>query len=343
MVLNSSKNSWFFCVAPMLNVTNHHCRFFYRLLSPFARLYTEMITVDSLLHRKLSLEKLRFDPMQHPIALQLGGSDPKKLAKAALLGKAYGYDEINLNCGCPSKRTQNGNFGACMMNNPSLVKDCIKSIQDVVLDLPISLKHRLGLNYEFSYQFVRDFVGDIYETGCRVFIVHARNAVLNLSAKKNLTLPPICYEYVYQIKKDFPKATIVLNGGISNETVAEEVIKKVDGIMVGRAAWNNPRVLSKISNKFWPDEITLKDDFIIANFLSYINSMMRNGIPLSILIKPILGFMKGQRHAKQWRRTLLNSVAKSDPNILSLLKEELGTIISFNSDQDHLGEILKTD
>lgn len=197
----------------MIDVTDRHCRYFHRLLAPHARLYTEMITTGALHHGDIA-RHLDFNPQEHPVALQLGGSEPQALAYCSKLGEKWGFDEINLNCGCPSERVQKGAFGACLMAESDLVADCVKAMQDAV-SIPVTVKHRLGLDYSEDYGFVRDFVGKLYETGCRVFIVHARNAVLKgLNPKENREVPPLRYGDAAQLKRDFPEAVIVLNGGL---------------------------------------------------------------------------------------------------------------------------------
>src|SRR5690554_5192372 len=226
-------SAWELCVAPMIDVTDRHCRYFHRLLAPKARLYTEMITTGALLHGNVK-RHLDFDPVEHPVALQLGGSEPAELSQAARLGRDWGYDEINLNCGCPSERVQRGAFGACLMAEPSLVADCIKAMQDAV-DVPVTVKHRLGLDYDESYSFVRDFVGRIHDTGCRVFVVHARNAVLKgLSPKDNREIPPLRHDAAAQLVKDFPDSIFVLNGGLADESQCLEALNGFHGVMLGR-------------------------------------------------------------------------------------------------------------
>jgi tRNA-dihydrouridine synthase A len=206
---------WRFCVAPMMDWTDRHCRFFLRLISREARLYTEMVTAPALLHGDVA-RHLDFDPAERPVALQLGGSDPGQLAHGARLGERWGYDEINLNCGCPSERVQTGSFGACLMAEPQLVADGVKAMRDAV-SLPVTVKHRIGLDREEGYGFVRDFVGTVAAAGCEVFIVHARNAVLKgLSPKENREIPPLRRDVVHRLKGDFPALTIVTNGGLSD-------------------------------------------------------------------------------------------------------------------------------
>ena len=230
-------------VAPMMDWTDRHCRYFHRLLTRDAWLYTEMVTTGALLHGDVA-RHLDHDPAEHPLALQIGGSEPHDLAKAAQLGQRWGYREINLNCGCPSERVQRGAFGACLMAEPALVADGVKAMQDAV-DLPISVKHRIGLDGDESAAMVTDFVGQLHTAGCRKFIVHARNAWLKgLSPKQNREVPPLRYEVVYQLKNHFPDAQFILNGGIQTMADMNAHADVVDGIMVGRVAYHNPWILS---------------------------------------------------------------------------------------------------
>ncbi len=219
----------------MLDWTDRHCRYLHRLLSQHTLLYTEMITTGALLHGDVP-RHLRFNQEEHPLALQLGGSEPADLAKAAKMGQDWGYDEINLNCGCPSERVQRGAFGACLMREADLVADGVKAMRDVV-DIAVTVKHRIGIDKIESYDFVRDFVGTVADAGCTVFIVHARNAWLQgLSPKENRDIPPLRYDVVAQLKRDFPHLTIAINGGIKTDDVVQEQLEQVDGVMVGREA-----------------------------------------------------------------------------------------------------------
>jgi tRNA-dihydrouridine synthase A len=303
-------DAWRLCVAPMIDVTDRHCRFLHRLLAPRARLYTEMITTGALLHGKVD-RHLDFDPAEHPVALQLGGSEPDALALAAKLGAQWGYDEINLNCGCPSERVQKGAFGACLMAEPDLVADCVKAMQDAV-DIPVTVKHRLGLDYDESYGFVRDFVGKIYDTGCRVFVVHARNAVLKgFSPKDNREIPPLRYDVAMQLKLDFPDCTMVLNGGLADAEQAERDGKGFDGVMLGRAAWHTPRVLSELSLRFWPSVRIPTDAQVVDAMMAYSAGQVAAGVPLRVIVRPMLGLVNSQSGARRWRRLL------SDPKHLT--------------------------
>ncbi|MGB6103970.1 MAG: tRNA dihydrouridine(20/20a) synthase DusA [Pusillimonas sp.] len=298
-----SRDSWRFCVAPMIDVTDRHCRYFHRLLAPQARLYTEMITTGALLHGKVA-RHLDFDPAEEPVALQLGGSEPEALAESARLGQQWGYNEINLNCGCPSERVQRGAFGACLMAEPGLVADCVKAMRDAV-SIPVTVKHRLGLDYDDTYGFVRDFVGAIHDAGCRVFIVHARNAVLKgLSPKDNREIPPLRYDAAARLKADFPDSVFVLNGGISATDQALGLMEQFDGVMLGRAAWHNPGVLSDISRALAPGAPQREPAQVIQAMQAYAAGQIEQGVPLRMIVRSMLGWMSGRAGARQWRRTL---------------------------------------
>lgn len=301
----------------MIDVTDRHCRYFHRLLAPHARLYSEMITTGALLHGNVA-RHLDFDPAEHPVALQLGGSEPDALAQAARLGRQWGYDEINLNCGCPSERVQRGTFGACLMARPALVADCIKAMQDAV-DIPVTVKHRLGLDNDESYEFVQNFVEQIHHTGCRVFIVHARNAILQgLSPKDNREIPPLRYETVRRLKRDFPDCTIILNGGLTDLEQVDTALQSFDGVMLGRAAWHNPRILSAISLRIWPTARLLTDAQLLSVMTEYAAREVARDVPLRIITRPLLGLFNGLPGARQWRRILSDpaKLAENDPGIL---------------------------
>jgi tRNA-dihydrouridine synthase A len=291
-------------VAPMMDVTDRHCRFFLRQVNPRARLYTEMITTGALIHGDVD-RHLRFDAAEHPVSLQLGGSEPEELAHCAKLGEAYGYDEINLNIGCPSERVQRGAFGACLMAEPELVGRCVKAIRDAVT-VPVTVKHRTGIDKVEDYAFVRDFVGTVAQAGCRTFIVHARNAVLKgLSPKENREIPPLKYEYVYRLKRDFPALEIVINGGITSLEQVSLHLKSVDGVMIGRAAYSNPWFLADA-------EKTRRD--VVWQMHRY----ARNVDSLRHVTRHMLGLYHGHPHAKLWRRMLSDPIElkKNDPQLL---------------------------
>lgn len=311
------QHSWELCVAPMIDVTDRHCRFFHRLLAPNARLYTEMITTGALLHGKAA-RYLDFDRSEQPVALQLGGSEPQALADAARLGEQWGYTEINLNCGCPSERVQRGAFGACLMAEPDLVADCMKAMQDAV-SIPVTVKHRLGLDYNDSYEFVRDFVGKQYDTGCRVFIVHARNAVLKgLSPRHNREKPPLRYDAAARLKADFPDCVVVLNGGISQADQALSLMSQFDGVMLGRAAWHDPGILHEITRRQYPELDLLEPALVVQAMVDYAANEVAKGIPLRIIVKSMLGWVNGRAGARYWRQALSDSrkLSPNDPEMI---------------------------
>ena len=287
----------------MMDWTDRHCRHLHRLLSRHTLLYTEMVTTGALLHGDVP-RHLRFGEAEHPVALQLGGSEPADLAQAARLGAQWGYDEINLNCGCPSERVQRGAFGACLMREPRLVADGVRAMRDAV-DLPVTVKHRIGIDREDSYGFVRDFVGTVADAGCRVFIVHARNAWLKgLSPKENREIPPLRYERVYQLKRDFPHLTIVLNGGVTTDEQIAEHLRHVDGVMLGREAYHHPWMMSGWDARFVggaPNPIT--PDEVEAAMVAYMQrELVEDGTPWSAIARHMLGLHHGRRGARLWRQ-----------------------------------------
>lgn len=298
-------DSWRFCVAPMLDWTDVNCRFFHRLISRRARLYTEMVTTGALLHGDVK-KLLYFNVQEHPVALQLGGSDPKDLAQCAKLGQDFGYDEINLNCGCPSERVQKGAFGACLMKTPHLVADCVRAMQDTV-EIPVTVKHRIGVDEYDSYDFVRDFVGTLFEAGTRVFIVHTRKAWLKgLSPEENRKVPPLKREVAYKLKKDFPEAVIVVNGGISSMDEAAEVLKNADGVMVGRAAYKNPWMLSLVDSCLYGEESPVTKAGVLQALAQYASE--RRELPaLKSCARAAMGLMSGEPGARHFRRVLSES------------------------------------
>lgn len=296
----------------MIDVTDRYCRYFHRLLAPKARLYTEMITTGALQYGNVE-RHLRFDSSEHPVALQLGGSDRHDLAQSARLGEQWGYDEINLNCGCPSDRVLKGSFGAILMSQPLVVADCIKAMQDAV-SVPVTVKHRMGLDYDDSYEFVRDFVGILYQVGVRVFIVHARNAVLKgLSPKENREVPPLRYDMAAQLRQDFPEATFVLNGGIATAPEVREHLATFDGVMIGRAAWHQPAVLSQMHDVIWPDVLRLSEDEVLQRMHAYLEAELQAGTRPRQITKAMLGWAHGKKGARHWRRYL------SDPKQMARL------------------------
>jgi tRNA-dihydrouridine synthase A len=294
----------------MMDWSDRHCRFFFRQLSPHAVVYTEMITTGALVHGDVD-RHLRFDAAEHPVALQLGGSDPKALAHCARLGEQYGYDEINLNCGCPSERVQHGAFGACLMAEPRLVADCVSAMRDAV-GIPVTVKHRLGIDSIESYDFVCDFVAALAKAGCRTFVVHARNAVLKgLSPKANREVPPLKYEYVHRLKRDFPDKCIVVNGGLDTLGQMDEQLGKVDGVMLGRVAYHDPYVLALADARLFGGT-TLSREAVVERMHRYAVAEATRGTPLRAIARHVLGLYHGQPNARAWRRTL------SDARLLAL-------------------------
>lgn len=312
-------NPWRFCVAPMLDWTDRHCRFFHRTLSTRARLYTEMITTGALLHGDAA-RHLDFDPAEHPVALQLGGSERAELAHCARLGERRGFDEINLNCGCPSERVQRGAFGACLMAEPQLVADCIKAMQDAV-SIPVTVKSRIGIDRNEDYGFVADFVGTLFDAGCRVFIVHARNAWLKgLSPKENREVPPLRYAVVHRLKRDFPAAAFVLNGGIASLAQAQAELALVDGVMLGRAAYHDPYLLAHVDRVLFGDPAPAPSrEAVVALMEAYLARRVAAGDPPRAIVCHMLGLYHGRSGARAWRRMLSDPafLAREGANVLA--------------------------
>lgn len=287
----------------MLDWTDRHCRYLHRLLSQHALLYTEMVTTGALLHGDVA-RHLRFNAEEHPVALQLGGSEPADLAKAAKLGQDWGYDEINLNCGCPSERVQRGAFGACLMNEAQLVADGVKAMRDSV-SIPVTVKHRIGIDKIENYDFVRDFVGTVAEAGCEIFIVHARNAWLQgLSPKENRDIPPLRYEIVAQLKQEFPHLTIAINGGIKTDEVVLAQLQQVDGVMIGREAYHNPWWLARWDELYFgaaPSALTHLDvENAMVDYME--REAHEHGTHWYSIARHMLGLRHGLPGARRWRQ-----------------------------------------
>ncbi len=299
-----------FSVAPMLDWTDRHCRYFHRLLSKQALLYTEMVTTGALIHGDKD-RFLQFNAAENPLAFQLGGSNPNDLALCAKLVEAYGYDEVNLNVGCPSDRVQNGSFGACLMAEPALVADCIDAMAQVV-SIPVTVKSRIGIDDKDSYEELVHFIGTIADTGCKTFIVHARKAWLKgLSPKQNREVPPLDYERVYQLKRDFPHLEIIINGGITTLEQASELLTHVDGVMVGREAYQNPYILAGVDNLFYGDiKEALSRQEVVRLLIPYIQEQLALGLRVNTVSRHILGLFHGEQGAKGWRRHISENVCK---------------------------------
>ncbi len=307
----------------MLDVTDMHARFLYRLISKNAYLYTEMITSQTIIHHKNQSALLNFNEEEHPIALQLGGCDPKELAYCAKLAEKAGYDEINLNIGCPSPRVQKGAFGACLMAEPALVAQCVEAIKSVST-LPVTIKSRIGIDHQDSLEFLQNFIDHVSAKGVNTFIIHARSAWLKgLNPKQNREIPPLNYERVYQIKKLFSHLTIIINGGITTPEEGLTHLNYVDGIMLGRAIMYRPFLLCDVDAKYYNQNVkkkqqdtaqllTISEEEIIEKYVTYAETQFNQGVRTHTLIKPILGLFHGERGSRFFRRVL--SVESCQPN-----------------------------
>jgi tRNA-dihydrouridine synthase A len=289
----------------MMDWTDRHCRYFMRLLSPSARLYTEMVTAAALQYGDAA-KLLRFDPGEHPVALQIGGSDPQMMASAAKMGADAGFDEININVGCPSDRVQSGQFGACLMSSPELVAKCVETMR-LACAIPVTIKTRIGIDDHDDYEFLRNFIAVNIDAGCTTYIVHARKAILSgLSPKENRTVPPLNYPRVYQLKKEYPELRIVLNGGVASIDDCHEHLQHVDGVMIGRHAYHQPWFLTELEREFGVgrEAGTLTREDAIQQMLPYIERELANGAELKHITRHLLGLFAGQPGARAWRRYL---------------------------------------
>ena len=309
--------------------TDKHCRYFHRLISAKALLYTEMVTTGALVHGDVP-RHLRFNEQEHPVALQLGGSEPADLAHCAKLGEQWGYDEINLNCGCPSERVQRGSFGACLMAEPQLVADCVKAMVDVV-SVPVTVKHRIGIDKLESYDFVRDFVGAVSQAGCNTFIVHARSAWLKgLSPKENREVPPLRYALVHRLKQDFPHLTIAINGGITTNAQIAEQLQQLDGVMLGREAYHNPWLMASWDETFFgaaPSALSRED--VEAQMCDYMaGEQAEHGTPWSAIARHMLGLRHGQPGSRRWRQVWSDHKLKGLPphEVMALAHEPVAEV-----------------
>ena len=300
-------------VAPMMDWTDRHCRYFLRCLAPRTRLYTEMVTAAAIHHGDAD-RLLQFDECEHPLALQLGGSDPRLMANATRLATEYGYDEININVGCPSDRVQSGQFGACLMATPDIVADCFQAMQ-AETDLPITIKSRIGINDQDSEEFLLRFVDTLVEAGCGKFVVHARIAILDgLSPKENRSIPPLNYERVFWLKQQRPELEIVVNGGISQVTEVDKILQIADGVMIGRQAYQQPYFLAELEHHF-DARLELPDRHeVVAKMLPYIERVLDGGEPLGRVTRHMLGLFAGQPGARAWRRYLSEHAHRANAN-----------------------------
>ncbi|HEY9030657.1 MAG TPA: tRNA dihydrouridine(20/20a) synthase DusA [Kangiella sp.] len=319
------------CIAPMLDWTDRHQRRFMRLITKHAVLYTEMITTGAIIHGGAE-RHLKFNQEEHPVAVQLGGSDPKDLAHCAKICEDFGYDEINLNVGCPSDRVQNGRFGACLMAEPELVAECMSAMANVV-DVPVTVKSRIGIDDLDSYEHLHRFVNTVQSAGVKTFIIHARKAWLSgLSPKENREIPPLRYDVAYQIKQDFPELEIIVNGGVTTLEQAEEHMQHADGVMIGREAYHNPYFLSEADNRFYGTHYDIPTRFEIAReYMDYIQSQLKQDVYLGHMTRHILGLFFAQPKGKLWRRYLSENAYKKGAGLevlegaLAIYEEELDT------------------
>lgn len=295
-------------IAPMLDWTDRHCRYFLRLFSPRVRLYTEMIVANAVLRGDRDA-LLGFDPAEHPVALQLGGSDPPMLAEAAAAAEAFGYDEVNLNVGCPSDRVQNASFGACLMARPELVGRCVRAMREAVR-VPVTVKSRIGIDDRDDHEFLDRFVREVAGAGCEVFIIHARKAVLKgLSPKENREIPPLVYERVWQVKRDHPQLTVVVNGGLATVPQVTEQWRQVDGVMLGREAYHNPYLIPALHRAAYRDDFGAPSPAqVVARMQAYAEGQLARGVPLRAITRHMLGMFSGRAGARRWRRTLSEGV-----------------------------------
>ncbi len=304
-----------FSIAPMLDWTDRHCRYFHRLLSSETQLYTEMVTTGAIIHGKGDF--LAYNEQEHPLVLQLGGSNPVDLATCAKLAAERGYDEINLNVGCPSDRVQNGRFGACLMAEPQLVADCVAAMKDVV-DIPVTVKTRIGIDDQDSYEFLTNFVSIVSEKGgCEQFTIHARKAWLSgLSPKENREIPPLDYPRAYQLKKDFSHFVIAVNGGVKTLEETKEHLKHLDGVMVGREAYQNPYILAEVDQQiFGLDKPVKKRTQVVQEMFPYIEEQLSKGVYLGHITRHMLGIFQNMPGARQWRRHISENAHKPGSGI----------------------------
>jgi tRNA-dihydrouridine synthase A len=298
--LNSS--DWRVCVAPMMDWTDRHCRYFHRLLTPRARLYTEMVTSAALVRGK-QLRLLEHSQQEHPLALQLGGSEPHELAQAARFGAEAGYDEINLNVGCPSDRVQSGRFGACLMREPALVGDCVKAMRDAV-DIPVTVKCRIGVDDQDDYAGLQHFTEIMLAAGAEVLMVHARKAWLQgLSPKENREIPPLDYERVYRLKREFPQLIVVINGGITTVEQVQAHLVRLDGVMLGRAAYHDPYLLAQVEAALYGEPLPQRD-VVLQQMRPYVEAELARGTALKHISRHLLGLYQGEPGARAFRRTI---------------------------------------
>ncbi len=309
-------------IAPMMAYTDRHYRVLMRLISRQALLYTEMVTTGFLIRGRNPKQALAYSPIEHPLALQLGGADPAQLAICARMAEDFQYDEVNLNVGCPSDRVNTGQFGACLMKKPELVAECVAAMCAAV-KLPITIKTRIGVDHQDSYEQLQFFIGTVAAAGCKTFIIHARKAWLKgLSPRQNRSVPPLRYDLVYQLKRDFPHLELIMNGGIKTIAEVENHLQQVDGVMIGREAYDNPFLLAEIDHQFFGSSIVNRSrEEVVSQYLPYILDQLAQGESFSKVSRHLMGLFQGQPGARQWRRML--SEWRNGPNSLQELQSKL--------------------
>jgi tRNA-dihydrouridine synthase A len=311
-----------FCIAPMLDCSDRHSRYFLRLFSSNILLYTEMVTAAAIIHGDRDY-LLGFSEEEHPVAVQIGGSDPEQLYRVAKIAEEYGYDEINLNCGCPSDRVQSGSFGACLMADPERVADCIRALGSGS-SLPVTVKHRTGIDQQDEYMIFSQFAAIQIEAGAAALIVHARNAWLNgISPKQNREIPLLKYDWVYRLKRDFPDTEIIINGGVKTLEACQQHLQRVDGVMLGREAYQNPWVLHHVDARIFGEQSRLKSrQGLLQEIYPYIERQLAQGMPLTKMVRHIIGLFHGEPNARQWRRYLSENAWRKSAGMQTLYEAE---------------------
>mgnify|MGYP001334891338 FL=1 len=321
-------------VAPMMDCTDRHERYFLRLISKNTLLYTEMI-VDEAINRGDKKKLLEFNINEKPVALQLGGSSPKLLADATKIGEDFGYDEINLNLGCPSKKVEKNKFGACLMKEPNLVADCLSKMQSVT-KLPVTIKTRIGYDDVEDYEIFHKFISILKSTGVKTFIIHSRKAMLGkFTPKQNLNIPPLKYDYVYRLKKDFPKDEIIINGGITNTDEIKDHLKKTDGVMIGRAAYHTPYLLADIEKEIFKNENVASRQEVVENLIPYIKDELKKGTRLNQIMRHTLGLFHGQSGASYWKRYLSENMCVRNADVQKI--DHIMDKIKYNNVERRVG------
>ena len=321
-------------VAPMMDCTDRHERFFLRLISKNTLLYTEMI-VDEAINRGDKKKLLEFNINEKPVALQIGGSSPKLLAEATKIGEDFGYDEINLNLGCPSKKVEKNKFGACLMKEPNLVADCLSKMQ-AITKLPVTIKTRIGYDDVEDYDNFHNFISTLKSTGIKTFIVHARKAMLGkFTPKQNLNIPPLKYNYVYNLKRDFPNEEIIINGGIISVDEIQNHLEKTDGVMIGRAAYHTPYLLADIEREIFKNEIIPSRQEIIENLMPYVKEELKKGTRLNQIMRHTLGLFHGQAGASHWKRYLSENMCVRNADVQKI--DHIMDKIKYNNVERRVG------